>query len=273
MKAVALVGGQVNQRALCHKLAGAIDLRAIVLSRNVPKRAKTRRERVESLLLRAQNRIFGRPFARAWASLQATYDARFPDWPDVERVAVRNVNDPETLEVLARIQPDLVIVSGTNLVGRAVIEAGQRGRGIVNLHTGISPYVKGGPNCTNWCLATRRFDLIGNTIMWLDLGIDTGALVATERTPLTGREPTLDALHLAVMEHAHDLYVRSVKAIAAGRAVARHPQSAIGEGHTYYTRDWNAQAIVRARAGWREYRASGGRWLRPDVTLVSLPQE
>ena len=192
----------------------------------------------------------GRPFVRVWKQLMERYRAEFPGFPPASRAEVGNVNDQQTLETIAQFAPDLVVVSGTNLVGRAVIEAAQRHGGIVNLHTGISPYVKGSPNCTNWCLATGQFEKIGNTVMWLDPGIDSGDLIATERTPLDGRE-SLHDLHWKVMEHGHDLYRRCVEAIAGGRPVARVPQRSIAEGHTYYRADWSALPMIAARWNYR----------------------
>jgi methionyl-tRNA formyltransferase len=145
-----------------------------------------------------------------------------------------------------------VVVSGTNLVGRAVIEAANSARGIVNLHTGISPYVKGGPNCTNWCLAENKLHWIGNTIMWLDLGIDTGAIIATEQAPLDGTE-SLEALHFGVVEHAHGLYTRAVASIAAGLRVPRIPQDSIATGRTYYNYQWSGAAMLRAYYNFRRH--------------------
>ena len=78
---------------------------------------------------------------------------------------------------------------------------------ILNLHTGISPYIKGGPNCTNWCIATKQFEKIGNTIMWLDKGIDTGELLTTENTKFNSTDKSLLKIHMRVMNHAHDLYI------------------------------------------------------------------
>jgi len=37
-----------------------------------------------------------------------------------------------------------------------------------------------------WCLAKNWLHLIGNTVMWIDPGIDSGDLLSTERTPLDG---------------------------------------------------------------------------------------
>jgi methionyl-tRNA formyltransferase len=244
-----------NQRALANKLAKECDVSAIVLSRNVPKKKKRPAERARVLLNRVEGRLVGRPFVKAWLRMRDRYDAAYPSWPTERFVRVANVNDVETIRTIEEHAPDYVLVSGTNLVGSAVVKAAARGHGVLNLHTGISPYVKGGPNCTNWCLAEGLYHLIGNTVMWLDLGIDTGHLITTERTPLDGTED-LDQLHWRVMEHAHDLYVRVVRALAAGKRLARVPQDSIAEGRTFYAREWSALPMVRARINFRQWSPS-----------------
>ena len=274
MKIVILSGKQHNQAALCHKLAAVAEIAAIVVSDNVPRKPPAHRARL--LANRVAGRLVGRPFVAAWQELQARYHARYATFPTVEQVPVRNVNDPATLAAIERLAPDLVVVSGTNIVGKKIIELAARRRGVVNMHTGISPYVKGGPNCTNWCLAARSFHLIGSTVMWLDAGIDTGAVIATEQTPLDGRESLAD-LHWKVMEHAHDLYVRSLAAIAAGRDVPRVPQSDVGQGVTWYNYQWDALAMARAYLNYRvAYRPSAfGEELQrrsAALKLISLPE-
>jgi methionyl-tRNA formyltransferase len=272
MKVLLLTSAQPTQNALAWKASRHLEIAAVVLSDNVPAKQKPPRERAVLLANRLAGRTVGRPFVQSWAALAERYRAEYPERPAVPVVRVRNVNDRATLDAIDRFEPDLVVVSGTNLVGSRVIEAASRRRGIVNLHTGLSPYVKGGPNCTNWCLARGWFHLIGNTVMWLDRGIDTGHLIATELTPLTGDE-SLDDLHFKVMEHAHDLYVRCLRAIASGAPVPRLPQSSIAEGRTFYTAEWNAIAMARAYANFRlRYRPSA---LRPPTSdappvLVSL---
>jgi folate-dependent phosphoribosylglycinamide formyltransferase PurN len=197
------------------------------------------------LMNRVAGRLIGWPFVRAWHGTLGRYRREYPTQLAAETIRVANVNASETLAALRRQAPDMVVVSGTNIVGKEIITEAQRGSGIVNLHTGISPYVKGGPNCTNWCLATGQFSLIGNSVMWLDSGIDTGPLIATERTPLCGTE-TLSELHWKVMEHAHDLCVRALAAIRDGLPVCRIPQDEVGEGRTFYNADWTAFAQARA---------------------------
>lgn len=109
----------------------------------------------------------------------------------------------------------------------------------MNLHTGISPYVNGGPNCTNWCLANKKFSYIGNTVMWLNEGIDSGNLILTERTKLLGNE-SLSALHIKVLEHAHEIYQQCIVRYLSKQSLPNVEQNSIAKGETYYTKNWSA---------------------------------
>lgn len=245
MKVVILTTEQGNQVALCNKLAECCEVVGIVLSQNVPRRKKPFRHRVAGFASRASARLLGRPFLEAWSQMQREYLKRYPRLPDVPTARVNNINDEGTLQMLRQQQPDLIVVSGTNLVNRQTVESAPNKARFINLHTGISPFVKGGPNCSNWCLAERSFQLIGNTIMWLDLGIDSGNIITTEQTRLTGSE-SLFELHWKVMEHAHDLYCRVVSLLRKGHELPSVPQESIGLGKTFYGVEWNGLAARRA---------------------------
>lgn len=246
MRVVVLTCNDPNQMALCHKLSAICDISAIVLSRNIPVRRKPLADRLRLFRCRIDARLTGKPFVDTWFRLQDLYRQTYPAFPTVPLTFVDNINHDDTSRIIAEHAPDLVVVSGTNLVGKRIIESARRRIGVINLHTGISPYVKGGPNCTNWCLAESWLHLIGNTVMWLDPGIDSGAIIATEQTPLTGDESLLD-LHWKVMEHAQAMYVAVVSSLAAGVDLPKVQQATIGEGRTFLSSDWNASAMLRAR--------------------------
>jgi methionyl-tRNA formyltransferase len=260
-----------NQVALAHKLADVCDLTGIVVSQNIPRRR--RRPGPRRACNAAAARTVGAPLVAAWRAINERYRRQYGGFPDVGMLPVPNVNDAPVVSAIEEGDPDLVAVSGTNLIGRAVLEAASRRRGAVNLHLGLSPYLNGGPNCTNWCLALGRFDLIGSTVMWLNPEIDGGDIIASELTPLHGRE-TLAELHWAVMEHAHDLYVRCVAALASGASLPGVPQPAVGNGTTFYNAQWTARQMVRARWNFRrDYpSAVGGEpaAVSPGIRLVSL---
>jgi len=239
MKVVLLCNVSGNQRALAHRLAQRFALAAIGViaipppSKPVPFLGK--------LALAA----VGLPFRRAWFGMLGHYDRLFPAFPDVPLSRHQGVNSASVVSLIEAERPDLVLVSGTDLLRKPLIDRIMESGRIMNLHTGLSPYIKGGPNCTNWALALGEFDMIGNTIMWLDAGIDSGNIVATERTPLDGRESLLD-LHIKVMDHAHDLYVRAVAAAVAGADLPSVPQDRIDKGRLFLTKHWTTARSARA---------------------------
>lgn len=259
MKVIALFGNGPSQRALAQRIHEAVPLAHIARIHLQP---KGRRKIVRS----AVSLTLGRGLRGAWQGMLQHFDALYPDWPDVAASDHDSANAPELAELIERERPDLILVSGTDLVRKAALD--RFAAKVMNLHTGISPYIRGGPNCTNWALALGEFDLIGNTVMWIDPGIDSGAIITTERTPLSGRE-SLDELHIKVMDHAHDLYRRAVAAHARGRALPSVPQKTIAAGRLFLTRHWDSAAILRAAFNHRfRYRPFAR---RDEIRLVSLP--
>lgn len=259
---VLLFGEGANQVALAHRLAHVAPVAGLVdiaTHRFAPR---------TNVLRRKLAGVAGLPVNLAWRWLQRRYARMYDGFPAMPTIVASSANDPEVVDFIQSIRPELVLVSGTNILKKATIERIQRaGACIMNLHTGISPYVKGAPNCTNWCLSIGRPDLIGNTMMWIDAGIDTGNIIATERTPIDGVMNPFD-LHLRVMEHAHDLCLRTVKLFMAGVELPNVPQSEIGEGRIYYNREWGVTANALATLGCLRFLARG----RPgDIRLIDLP--
>lgn len=230
-----------NQRALAHRLAEHLPIAAIIVCQPPPPRQPS----LSAKIGRLARGMVGLPLRKAWFGMLGHYERRFTDFPKKPALTVADINDPAVHAVIASIEPDLAIVSGTNLLKQPLIEAIGRTGTIINLHTGISPYVRGAPNCTNWCLATGRFDLIGNTVMWIDEGIDSGNLIATEQTPLD-RTENLTQLHIKVMDHAHDLLVRCTRRWLAGKNLPNVPQREVGSGNLFLNRHWNARAAAKA---------------------------
>lgn len=238
MRIVLLCDTQFNQIALANKIAARFQLAGIVLEkRTVRRKTSTFPQFVEKVL----NRSVFAGLRNAWLNLLAHYKKQFPSFPEVASLEVSNINDPQTISFINSIKPDLLMISGTSIVKNEILGLPVP-YGIINLHTGLSPYIKGGPNCTNWCIAENKMQLIGNTVMWVDAGIDSGDLITTSLTELTGDETLLE-LHIKVMDHAHKIYLDAVQKIQDDRSnCPRIKQSSIATGTVYYNRQWSWRA-------------------------------
>src|SRR6185295_20214145 len=78
-------------------------------------------------------------------------------------------------------------------------------------------------------------------------------------------------LHIKVMDHAHDLYRRSVEAFARGEALPAVPQRDIAKGRLFLTRHWDSAAMLRAAFNHR-FRF-GPLEVRDEVQLISLESD
>jgi methionyl-tRNA formyltransferase len=234
MKIVAWVCNQSNQMALLNKIHDVHPLAAIVVESPVIKRKIT----VKLLFNAIIERLFLRKSIALWKDTLSYYAEYNKTFPNVPILHVENINSEETYNYSNNQNADLIIVSGTRLIRKRLLEIKPK-TGIINLHTGVSPYIKGGPNCTNWCIATKQFHLIGNTIMWLDAGIDTGNIITTDLTSLNGNE-TLLQIHIKVMDHAHSLYLMVIDELSKNRTVPSVNQNTITKGNIYYNKNWTA---------------------------------
>lgn len=91
-------------------------------------------------------------------------------------VSVRRgaINDPDVVQAIRLLRPEVIAAFGCSLVGQDLIDAFPHR--IVNLHLGLSPYYRG--SATNlWPLVDGRPELVGATFMYLDSGIDTGQVI------------------------------------------------------------------------------------------------
>jgi len=238
MRIVLLCDTQFNQVALANKIASRFQLEGLVLEKRKATKTPASFPRLVEKIL---NRTVFISLRDAWLNLMAYYKKQYPSFPKVPSIEVDNINNTETIAFINRIKPDLLMISGTSIVKKSILGLPVP-MGMINLHTGLSPYIKGGPNCTNWCIAENKMHLIGNTVMWVDAGIDSGDLITTSLTDLNGDETLLE-IHIKVMEHAHKIYLDAVQKIRDDKNnCPRVKQSTIDAGIVYYNNQWNWKA-------------------------------
>lgn len=237
MKIILWIGNEPNQKALANKIHSRFTISAIVTETRLHKKKLTFFLIFEKII----EKLFLASIGQSWWRMLKIYDKKYKNYPNIDILNVENINSDAAYYFTIKYNPDLILVSGTRLLKEKMLSL-KPSIGILNLHTGLSPYVKGGPNCTNWCIANNAFHLIGNTIMWIDEGIDTGNILTTECTVLNGDE-NLNDLHIKVMEHAHDLYLNAIEFIKSGY-VQNVKQSEITTGNTYFTKQWTLKQKI-----------------------------
>ena len=211
--------------------------------------------------------VIARHFDARDASEHAYFEGHDRVKAPARRLPPGGCNLPEEVEAMRRAQPDVVLVFGTSLLKQPLIDSFP-GR-ILNIHLGLSPYYRGaGTNF--WPLVNGEPEYCGATIHFLDIGVDTGPIIAHVR-------PAIDR-----GDGPHDIGNKTISAaaVALADAARRHAAAPIagepqqGEGRVYRRADFSAAAVRRLYANFeagmiddylREQRARDAR-----LRLVSM---
>jgi methionyl-tRNA formyltransferase len=97
---------------------------------------------------------------------------------DIPLLTVRDLNSTESVGRVAELRPDLILVIGWNrLLGAALLRL--PALGVVGFHASLLPHYRGRAP-VNWALINGERET-GNTMFFLDEGVDTGDIIAQRR--------------------------------------------------------------------------------------------
>lgn len=96
----------------------------------------------------------------------------------VQVVHVRSANDDETIRLLQKLAPKVVVVNGTRILSKRLLESVDAI--FLNMHVGITPKYRG-VHGGYWALAQGDLENAGVTVHLVNTGIDTGGVVYQAR--------------------------------------------------------------------------------------------
>lgn len=172
-----------STRVVFHALRARFGEVAVVLEEHVPAGTLLRRRArrlgwlvvAGQLLFAAAQAAWLRPRARRRLR-EIAREHGCNDAPiDGRVVRVASVNAPETPALLRELAPDVIVVNGTRIIGERTLRA--LDVPFINMHAGITPRYRG-VHGGYWALVEGRADLVGTTVHRVDLGIDTGPVIA-----------------------------------------------------------------------------------------------
>lgn len=117
-----------------------------------------------------------------------------------------NLRDPATLAILKEMEPDvIVVVAYGKFLPESIIELPRLG--CLNLHASLLPRHRGPSPIAASILSGD--DETGLTVMLMDVGMDTGAILSQLKIPIGDRDSTGD-LHDKLMELGAPLMVKTL---------------------------------------------------------------
>jgi methionyl-tRNA formyltransferase len=142
------------------------------------------------------------------AELRAQCDAA----PVANRIDVDNLNDVSSLEIIRHLKPKAVFVASTGMLRKPLLEA--CACPVVNYHSGINPAYRG-INGGYFALANGEPQNFGVTLHLVDLGVDTGTILATNRIE-TAANDNMQTYMTLMAAKSQDLVADTMVRVLAG---------------------------------------------------------
>lgn len=255
MRLVLLTGTGPEHCYVAQVLADSFpaDLSAIVIAappgQSLLSRVRSywRRYSTSQIVSRIASKLYACAVSRRGRLEVAARTVLFPDsggWALPRQELLRvfpNHNGPECLRALQELCPDIIAVYGTGVIRQGIM--GMASRGIVNLHTGISPKYRGS-DTVFWALHNQEPEWIGATAHLLSEGLDAGSILATCRTPVS-RDDDEATLFFKTVKVGAAMYADAIKQLAAG--TARPVEQDLSQGREYRFADRTVAADLRVR--------------------------
>lgn len=140
----------------------------------------------------------------------------------------QKVKTPKFVELLHELQPELIVVAAFGqFLSKEILELPKYG--CINVHASLLPKYRGAAPIQYAIIKGEKES--GVTIMQMDIGMDTGAMLDKVVVPIA-ENTTMGELHDALREQGAALLLEVIDKLAAGTAVAE-PQD--NEQATYAT--------------------------------------
>ena len=161
-----------------------------------------------------------KPLSRSrLAALRDECDARPVDGP--QRFDVDNLNASDALTRIRQLAPRAVFVASTGMLRRPLLEA--CACPVVNYHSGVNPAYRG-INGGYFALANGEPEHFGVTLHLIDLGVDTGPILATNRIPVAAND-NMQTYMTLMAARSQDLVVDTMARVLAGEAKPLPPST------------------------------------------------
>jgi methionyl-tRNA formyltransferase len=151
------------------------------------------------------------------------------------------INTSEGLQTVSALQPDVLLIYGTVLVGSRILSLAR----IIalNMHTGISPFYRGA-DCAFWPIYNQELNMVGATVHECTKNVDGGRIFATARAHLLPDDDVFSVFARSVVAGTK-LYVDVVQELIDGRLEGIEQDLSLGTEYKARMRDVRAERRVR----------------------------
>ena len=262
MRTLVIVSQDKSDIFFANQLAKSLDVVGIVVENQIPPRDRSSLAK-KSLKYLSQPGVFVRKvfevldrrlidkhqdYNRPENSLDFGEEGRAlntaHDLPVLHTRGVNGINDPENVEWIRRLQPQVIAVCGASILRAELL--GIPPYGVLNLHGGLAQFYRG-LFTTDWAIHNAEPECVGATVHFVSQGVDDGDVVYQGRPVIEpGDQP--NSLYEKVVRLGVQMMIRAI--IDLERSMSR-PVKLETKGRLYLNRMFDTGAKRRT---WRQIR-------------------
>lgn len=156
-------------------------------------------------------------------------------------LVVSNHNSLKALNLLRKIQPDVIAFTGGGLIRPELLSISRLG--VLNCHSGILPEYRG-MDVVEWPVAEGHPDQVGLTLHFMDAGIDTGPILIQRKVALQTGESFMQ-LRARMEPMMVELMLEGLRGLRDG-TIKPQPQK-VESGRQYYVMHSRVKAYAEDR--------------------------
>jgi folate-dependent phosphoribosylglycinamide formyltransferase PurN len=233
-------------------LKDKFDIAGVVIEDHISRYEFVRRRAAKLGWFRVVDQLLFRAFVVPWLTRKSRQRAsqiadahELNDAPITSNVhRVKSANSDECIAALQSLAPRVVVVCGTRILGRKLLESVNAT--FINMHAGITPLYRG-VHGGYWALVEGDRAHCGVTVHLVDTGIDTGGILY-QTTITTTEADNFSTYPLLQLAAGLPLLERAVRDVLEGRAAATPAPSGQSRlwthpGLSEYWRNWRRTKV------------------------------
>ncbi len=191
---VLLAGKGISTDILYNSLKNDYNIEAVILEESVPKKEFIKK-RIKKLgigkvigqilfqfsVAKYLNSVSGNRKREILRQYGLDASALSPE----KSINLKSVNDQKTKDLLGKINPEVVIVNGTRIISKEVLNCIPVK--FINIHAGITPKYRN-VHGAYWAIVNNDMGNCGVTVHLVDPGIDTGSIIYQRTIQITNKD-------------------------------------------------------------------------------------
>jgi methionyl-tRNA formyltransferase len=156
---------------------------------------------------------------------------------------VNGINTPDSVNLLTSLQPDILLIFGTGIVGKKVLSLPSRIA--LNMHTGISPIYRG-CDCTFWPVHNGELNMLGATVHECTALVDGGKIFATAHATVEAGD-SLFSIFARCVKTGANLYAQTVQQFIGATPEGSAQDLSLGKEYKAFERGLGAECSTRRK--------------------------